>query len=406
MKEITAKDMRDYMTAAAIFSNGQPEDFYKSLTLVEDVAKRGLKPKMVDPKDVPDDALICQIMQRAGGGYTYQPGELDESLRAFGKVSGEELLQKLLGPFKDAYYERDWSRYGRSIAKVVPELQRAIDEKIYSYMTCCTSSSQGVVAMYVSGITGQPFIDGDVCGTAMSPHLDTVAKIEYLPIRAAVSPYGETIVVKDSPATRAGYFLENVHRASGCWFIAMASSLARMKEYRRATVKNRHSRLIKVGATVREAREKGRDPAAAFMKAAPAHKLFEGVVERFILQKTGGQAHGDFYINGTGEFKGHKFRVYFNMENRVSWLDGKPYVTIPDINGVVDSKTCECQPVLDHDGVRIVDGLYNGKDVTVLGIANDKIWYELPGAIDAVNAQLKAYGFPDVKHRPIKEVLG
>ena len=73
-------------------------------------------------------------------------------------------------------------------------------------------------------------------------------------------------------------------------------------------MKNQASKMIKVGSAVRRAREEGRDPVEAFVKAAPAYKLFEGEVENFTLQKTGGFAHGDLKIRGTGKFTGHKFR--------------------------------------------------------------------------------------------------
>ncbi len=73
-------------------------------------------------------------------------------------------------------------------------------------------------------------------------------------------------------------------------------------------MKNQASKMIKVGSAVREAREEGSDPVEAFVKAAPAYKLFEEEVENFTLQKTGGFAHGDLTIRGTGKFTGHKFR--------------------------------------------------------------------------------------------------
>jgi len=388
MKEVSMQDMRDYMIGSAIFAQGQPEDFYKSLTLIEDLEKKGLTPIMVDPKDVPDDAVLCQVTQRAGGGHPYETGELD----------------RLLGRYRDAYEERDWNRYGRSLGQVSSEISKAISEEIYGYMTLCTSSSQGIVAMYASAMEGKPFIDGDCCGTAMTPHLDWVTEMDYRPIQVWVTPYGETLVVRDVPRDRAWSILETVHRISGYWFVAMAMGVGTFKNYKKAMVKNQSSKMIEVGAAVRKAREEGKNPVEAFMKAAPAHKLFEGEIESFTLQKTGGWAHGDFHIKGTDEFTGHTFRVWYSMENRISWLDGKQYVTIPDINGVVDSDTCECLCVLDHDHVRIVDGIYNGRKATVLGIAADKIWYELEGAIEAVNAQLKEYGF-DIKHQPMEEVI-
>jgi len=388
MREVTVQDMKDYLIGSAIFSNGQSERWAKSLSLIEQVQKRGLKPRLVDPKDIPNDALICSVGQRAGGGYKWAPGELD----------------MLLGPYKEAADKRDWSCHARSIERANRELAKLLKpEEIYAYLHGPCSSSQGIVGMFVSGVMEKPLVDGDSAGTAMSPHLTMIAKLKTRPISVGVSPFGEVMILMDT--ARGRVFTERMHYASGCWFVANAGGLAPWRDYVKCTVKNQDSRLIKVGAAVREAREKGRDPIAAFMKAAPAHKLFEGVVEKFVHDKANGQAFGYFHIDGTGEFKGHKFSVYSNMENRVGWLDGEPCITIPDIIGVVDSKTCETQPVLDHNGDKIKTGVYDGKHVTILGIAGDKLWYDTPGGIDSVNKQLEAFGFPFVKHKPLSEFL-
>jgi DUF917 family protein len=380
--------MRDYMIASAIFAQGQPEDFHKSILLIEDLAKKGKPPKLVDPEEVPDQALVCQVLQRAGGGFEYKEGE----------------LEALLGPFQETYAQRDWECFSKSLRKTIPEIEKATLEEVYGYMTFCTSSSQGIVPMYLSALDGKPVIDGDCCGTAMRPHLDEVAGIKYKPIQVYVSPFGEIVVVKDTPASRARLILENLHRMSGCWFLAWAFGVTVFKEYKKAMVKNQTSKMIRIGGIVRKAREHNENPITAFMKAAPAYKLFEGEVESFSLKKTGGYAHGDFYIRGGNTFKGHQFRVWYSMENRISWLDGQPYVTIPDINAIVDSVTCECISVLDHNGLHITNGMYNGRNVTVFGITADRVWYEIPGAIEAVNAQLRSYGF-DIKHRPINEIV-
>ena len=388
MNEISTQEMKDYMLGSSIFAQGQPENFYKSLILIEDLANRRLKPKLIAPEDLADNALVCQVWQRAGGGHEYD---------------GDELT-RFLGPFKEAHERRDWECYGKFLGKLIPELSKALGQEISAYLAYCTSSSQGIVPMYISALEGKPFLDGDCCGTAMIPHLDQVANMEYLPIEVGISPYGEIVTIKGAPPMRARLILENIHHISGYWFVACATGIATWKEYRKAVVKRQASRMIKVGAVVREARSARRDPVKAFMSTAPAYKLFEGRVESFTHQKTGGRVHGDFNIGGTGEFSGHKFRVWYFMENRISWLDGKPYVTIPDINAIVDRDTCECLSVLDHDGLRIVEGMYTGRNVIVLGIAADEKWYEHEGAIGAVNSQLKSYGF-NIRHRPLKEII-
>jgi len=389
MRELSVKEMRDYMIGAAIFAQGQPEDFQKSLILIERMGKEDVRPKIVDSSEVPDDAIICQIWQRSGGGYEYTDKKISE----------------FLGNLKTSYEERSFEKtYPETIGKVGVELSKSFSDEIYGYLTYCTSSSQGIVPMYISAMEGKPIVDADCAGTAMWPHLDELAGISYEALQIFCSPYGETLVLKNVPEKRAKLLLEYFHQICGCWFIGVANGLARYDEYKRCIVKKQISRMINVGSVVRRVREKGNDPVSAFIEEAGGYKLFRGEVGAFHLEKKGGLAEGYWVIRGTGEFSGHEYKIWFSMENRMSWFDGSPFVSIPDISAVVDSKTCESLSVLDHDHTKIADGMYKGRDVTVIGIEADHVWYELEGAIDSVNEKLREYGF-SVGHRPMKELI-
>jgi len=50
---------------------------------------------------------------------------------------------------------------------------------------------------------------------------------------------------------------------------------------------------------------------------------------------------GEHEIEGEGRFSGQRLKIWFKNENHMSWLNGEPYVSSPDILEVVDPKTGE-----------------------------------------------------------------
>ncbi len=152
------------------------------------------------------------------------------------------------------------------------------------------------------------------------------------------------------------------------------------------------SESMMVGKTLREARERGDDPAAAVAKALNAWVLFRGKVSRKEWEDKQGYYWGSHTISGSGEFAGHEFKIWFKNENHISWLDGKPYVTSPDIIQVIQAGTGEpiTNPMLSE-----------GEDVAVVGVRKRRAFATKEGVAAVGPAH---YGF-DIEHRPIEEVV-
>ena len=69
--------------------------------------------------------------------------------------------------------------------------------------------------------------------------------------------------------------------------------------------------------------------------------LFEGKVSRKEWEDKEGYYWGTHTIDGEGDFAGKEFKIWFKNENHISWLNGKSYVTSPDMLIVVDRETGE-----------------------------------------------------------------
>ena len=64
-------------------------------------------------------------------------------------------------------------------------------------------------------------------------------------------------------------------------------------------------------------------------------------------------------VRGAWSLSGRRLRLWFKNENHVSWLDGDPFVTGPDMIEIVDPKTGE--PLVNSF-------LAEGQEVAVIGI--------------------------------------
>ncbi|GAH84003.1 unnamed protein product, partial [marine sediment metagenome] len=113
-------------------------------------------------------------------------------------------------------------------------------------------------------------------------------------------------------------------------------------------------------------REEGKDPRDAFVGASGGTKLFEGKIDSYGSEGKGAFNWGDYHIDGTGKYSGHQLKVWYKNENLLSWLDGKNYVTCPDLICIVDSDTCE--------GLSNFGGAHVGKEVTVFGVPAIDRW--------------------------------
>jgi len=347
LRTLTRNDLYDYLIGSAILSCGHSEDSPNILALVENIVEKGLKIRLVDPKDIPDDNMICTASFQGGGGVPME-------------------VRDLLAPYQTMIESTDPTEM---LKKAVTELSNHIKEEFYSFMCICTSPFQCTFPMYLSALEEKPFIDGDCCGRARPGvylSLTNVAKIPLTPM-VIVTPLGETLILKERAPDlpRTGDLIKFIHMASGGRSTAIASSPASIVDYRRGMIPYQVSRCIDIGNAIRNARKRGGDPVQAFMEKSSALKIFCGEIKSVEREERLGYSWGEWLIKGSGEFEGHNLRVWWKNENMISWLDDKPYVTCPDLICIVDNKDCKGLGLFPQN---------IGKKVTVFGLPAHDLW--------------------------------
>ena len=84
---------------------------------------------------------------------------------------------------------------------------------------------------------------------------------------------------------------------------------------------------------------------------------------------------GEFELAGGEAFNGQTLRIWFKNENHISWLDGKPFVTSPDLLSVIDLNSGDAPTNTDIKegdrlgviGLKATEGYRTAKGLEVLG---------------------------------------
>jgi len=274
-----------------------------------------------------------------------------------------------LGLTKDAY---------KSIqAECVRVLEEYMDVKVGAIVAIELGGSNTAGAVVAASRLGIPAVDGDYTGRAIPEIPQTTPYLNDLPLWpiSSVDKYGNLTVIKESTgyemAERIGKFIA----AASFGLAGQAGFLFRGSDMKRVVIPGTLTKCLKIGRSIRESREAGRDPVKEIIKELDGWFLFEGEVSKKEWEDNEGYYWGTHTITGLDDFKEAEFKIWFKNENHVSWLNGKSYVTSPDMLVVVNRETGE--PYANSDiaegqhvaviGLRAVEQFRSPKGIDILG---------------------------------------
>jgi len=373
-KVLSKQDVDDFLAGAEIMGTGGGGGRQWADAMLEYLEEYDKKIKIIDPLEVPADALVAGAAG-VGGGVTQDIREKIEkkfgagpSMKGFMKTA--MLAEKMLAGY--------------------------MGEDIYAYFAFEIGCGNTVLPATIAAMLDRPVIDGDCNGRAV-PEIElctlNVKGFPFTPI-AIVTPWMETMLVKHVyDYSRAEDICRYMAVVSGGSCMTMGAPL-RGKNLADSIVKYSISDNIKLGKAIREANARGKDPVDAAVKALGGYLLFEGKITHFERDERGGFMWGEHRYEGVDEFKGKNFRIWYKNENQVSWIDDKPYATCPDPICVVDSETGKG---LSNWG----DDFAEGREVSVIGFKADEIWRS-PEGLKIFNPG--HFGF-DLPYRPIEKVV-
>jgi DUF917 family protein len=187
-----------------------------------------------------------------------------------------------------------------------------------------------------------PLADADYAGRAI-PELHATAldihQTRVLPF-ACADHFGNEVVIVASPSNAWTERISKHLALSSLGIIACAFAALPAASVREIAITETMSESLRLGAAIRGAQESGADPVKAAAAAIDGWVVFQGLVVGREWENTG-YMDGRHTLRGVGDFAGHELVVWFRNENHVSWLDGEPWVTSPDLIEFCDPRTAE-----------------------------------------------------------------
>jgi DUF917 family protein len=227
-----------------------------------------------------------------------------------------------------------------------------------------------LVALMVASALGIPIADACLSGRARPEVQQQIPFINGIPGHPAafVTQWGDTMILEKAvDDARIDDIARGIAVSSGggVW---MAMNPMSGKDAKRGVIRGSLSQAMLWGRTLREARDKGRDPLQELIRVSGGFRLFQGVVTTSKKVAERGFSWGNIQLQGTGNFKGHSYRIFVKNENIVSWFDERPDCMPPDLICNLDPKTGDPIPTWG------MDGYPEGQEVVILGIPASSLW--------------------------------
>lgn len=331
-------DFKDLIRGAKVLGCGGGGEEGHALERTKELLAQGLTVNVIDPKDVPDDALLC-VAGMAGGRST------------------PELLAKV----KTLPRVDEWP-----ILTATKLLEEYLNEELHTLVATEIGAGNFLVPIYVSAVMGINVLDGDLAGRAkpeISISTTNIKGISITPL-AITSRFGDKMVLKTAPNDQRAEAIVREMAIISDGLVGCARCPAHWYQYKQAVIPNSITKSWELGRAIRKAREKGTDPILSILEVIDGIILFQGQIKAFKAEDKGGFVIGEILLENE---KKEVFKVWFKNEFLISWKNNERYVTSPDLICIVDKKTGEGLTPWSED-------FQLGRDVVVIGAPNDPIW--------------------------------
>lgn len=357
MRKIGISEIEDIAIGAALLGAGGGGDPYVGKLVAMDAVQECGPVALLDPEEVPDDALIIPIAMM--GAPTV-------------------LAEKAIG--------------GTEYKRLYEMLSRFFGQSIYAFMPIEAGGVNSMLPIAAAARLGLPMVDVDGMGRAF-PELQmvtfTIGGMKATPM-ALTDEKGNSCIFE----TITNQWTEELARAvtMSCG-AAVSVSLypmtgKQMKEY---GVRGIVSRSEQLGKAIRSVKDCGQQtPEERFLELSEGFKLFKGKIADVLRETRDGFNFGKVVLEGIGEYKGHSAYVEFQNENLTAVVDGEILATTPDLITLVDTETFV--PVT-------TDALKYGKRVMVTGFKCFHLW-RTPGGLELVGPR---YFGIDTDYIPLEE---
>lgn len=367
----SVEDCEDLLEGALWLGTGGGGSYQEGFELLQEVIEEGLRLEWVNLEDISDDVWTVTV-------------GLHGSIAPLSPEILKEIRTKGLTEASDEWY----------LVKAVKELGVSLGLEFGCVVPSELGPDSVAIPLAVGARLGVPVVDGDYIGRAVPEETQSTYCLygKQSNLFAGVDRWGNSVFVKNAVNTHSLERMAKMLAVASYGDIAVATTPLLAEEMKRIIVPGTLTLCLKIGRVVRHARDNGADPIGAALESVSGWRLFEGRVAQLETEDRDGYYFGTIHIEGQGKHEGERLQVWFKNENQVTWLNGKPWVSSPDLVSLV----------YQRDG----RGIYNAElrqddNVVVIGIRGLDCFrtergLELAGP--------RHYGF-DIEYKPIEELM-
>ncbi|WP_029076202.1 DUF917 domain-containing protein [Kaistia adipata] len=333
--KLTSEDLRDLAVGAAFLGTGGGGNPYVGRLMAQQCLDEGLTIELIDPADVPDDALVIPTAMMGA------PTVLVEKL-----PSGEEALNS----FKS--------------------LEKHLGRKAFATMPIEIGGINSTIPLVVGARLGIPIVDADGMGRAF-PELQMetfgVYGVPGSPMYVSDEDNDSTLIMAADNKSMEWLSRMVAIRMGGCAYIAEYSMSG--ADVKRTAVPNTMTLAMRIGRCLREAKANHQNPLDALIALMPqtlyhhARVIFSGKLVDVQRETRNGFAIGRARIDAFTPWKG-TMQIEIQNENLIATVDGVVKAIVPDLICIMDSESAE--PITTEE-------LRYGQRVTVVAVAVPEI---------------------------------
>jgi len=285
-------------------------------------------------------------------------------------------------------------KYEKNLLRAAQVLQEFTGRRIEAIVAPEIGGANIPGPMAVAAALGVPLVDGDYSGRAV-PEIaqctPCLAGKSILPI-VSVDKWGNVCIVQESANDDVIERIGKMLATAAFGNTGLAGFLLPGREVKALAIRGTLTESLRLGEVIRKARERGEDPVHKAIEFCKGWLLFKGKVSEKEWSVIDGYYCGFHRFQGIDEFKGQRFKTWFKNETHISWRNGHPFVTSPDL--MIQGDLLSGDPITNHE-------LQNGQEVAIIGIrARD--FYRTGRGLRALEP--RHFGF-EMDHIPVEELM-
>jgi uncharacterized protein len=310
----TKQDCLDFLTGLKLMGTGGGGPTETGLELMEGAMQEGFTLKWIDVSEMAEDESSCTVF--GSGAISTEVPKNQEEVNRLGQKLGLE------------------NKYGeRAIEMAVRELEKYTGGKVGAIVPAELGGSNTPAPLVIAARMGLSLIDGDYSGRAVPQDMQTTYFLKgIMNYPAAITDWwGDVVILKQAASIEMGERIGKLLSVASYGKVYMATTLLNAQQTREMVVPGTLTKSLEMGQAVRKARENHQDPVQAAVEVLKGWRLFSGEVtsKDWDVQSTG--SVGITHLKGVGRDAGHTLDIYFFNENHIALLDGKPFVSSPDL---------------------------------------------------------------------------